>query len=566
MHAIVLDAYAARSCPVKTFNVFDRALPQPERPDESLGEAFHGGLVFEAQMLDQIAATGNATDLRPLRKTATRAERREACLAAMARGDRLIIGGSLPVDIAGHRRGSADLLVRGPAAASGVPGYYPVEVKLQRVLERRATATGQRVSRLAEPYFESAVTLDGETLRVSKERTLLQLAHYWRILDATGHAAAGPARAGVIGIDDIGRFNANGVTWVELEAKQVRTFSRTAAEGWRLRSPLDRYDHEHRFRVHIATAAAMRTGHDDPPPPVVPIVVRECDHCVWWERCREQLDDESITLRINKAPLDVREISTLAKLGVQTVTELATADLEALLPDYLPEVAHRHGAESRLRLAAHRAQLLADGVELERVSTDPLPLPRAAFEIDFDIETSDAGRTYLWGVLMTDTTTGASQYRGFARFEDLSGRGERALFEEFAAFLVSLIEAKDALVYHYSDYEKVFITRLAKASSHPAVERLVELMDTRFVDLFAIMKENFFGAHGLGLKTVAAAGPNFEWRDDDPGGLNSQEWFNDAVHAAQQADRDAARERVLAYNEDDVLATKSLREWLTSQD
>lgn len=38
MHAIVLDAYAARSCPVKTFNVFDRAIPLPEAPDESLGK------------------------------------------------------------------------------------------------------------------------------------------------------------------------------------------------------------------------------------------------------------------------------------------------------------------------------------------------------------------------------------------------------------------------------------------------------------------------------------------------------------------------------------------------
>ena len=37
--------------------------------------------------------------------------------------------------------------------------------------------------------------------------------------------------------------------------------------------------------------------------------------------------------------------------------------------------------------------------------------------------------------------------------------------------------------------------------------------------------------HGLGLKLIAGHA-GFRWRDDDPGGLNSQTWFADAVHAA----------------------------------
>lgn len=566
MAGFVLDAYAARSCPVKTHNVFDPTIPRPETPDESLGEAFHGGRAFAQLILDAIAARNpdRVTDLRGLHLAgADWATRETACREAMARGDELIIDGVLPLDISGHRSGRPDLLVRGPDAPDGRPGYHPVEVKLQRVLERRPHATQQRASTLDQVPFASAHELPGYGFRASKERTLLQLAHYWRLLEACGHQASGAAMVGVVGQDQLPQLaNAYIVTWVDLGEKMLRTFSRTSAQGWKLRTPLERYDHEHQFRAHVATNAMQRTGTDDPPPAVVPIVVRECDNCVWWEHCRTQLDDQAISLRINKSPLDVREISALSALGVATVTDLAHVDLDDLLPHYLPEVRHRDGAESRIRLAAHRARLMVAGVDLERTSEGPVYVPSADVEIDLDIETADDGRTYLWGLLVTDHATDTTSYQPFARFADLDNTSESELLSGFARFLLPLLRERDALVYHYSDYERVFLTRLARTSTDPAVAELLTLMNDRFVDLFGIVRQHFFGTHGLGLKTVAQAGPGFSWRDDDPGGLNSQSWFNDAVHATDERDREAARVRVLEYNEDDVRATKALREWL----
>ena len=82
------------------------------------------------------------------------------------------------------------------------------------------------------------------------------------------------------------------------------------------------------------------------------------------------------------------------------------------------------------------------------------------------------------------------------------------------------------------------------------------------MDLFSVVRENFFGANGLGLKVVASAVADFAWRDEDPGGLNSQSWFADAVHAGDALARERARVRVLEYNEDDVRATWHLRRWL----
>ena len=78
------------------------------------------------------------------------------------------------------------------------------------------------------------------------------------------------------------------------------------------------------------------------------------------------------------------------------------------------------------------------------------------------------------------------------------------------------------------------------------------------------MKTHFFGVNGLGLKLIAAHA-GFHWRDDDPGGLNSQLWFAEAVHGPTPEIRAQARTRVLEYNEDDVLATSRLRDWLRAQ-
>ena len=61
---------------------------------------------------------------------------------------------------------------------------------------------------------------------------------------------------------------------------------------------------------------------------------------------------------------------------------------------------------------------------------------------------------------------------------------------------------------------------------------------------------------GLGLNKIAEYGAGFQWRDETPGGLNSQIWAEEAIAGSEESCT-----RVLAYNEDDVRATAVLREW-----
>ena len=600
---ILLDAYAARSCPVKTHNAFDPTVTIP--PVESGGrltELFDGASAFEAVVLEQLITScrGRVVDLRLLAEH-PRAERARACLAAMESGAEVIIAGLLPVDAPGHRVGRPDLLIRGADTRAGTPAYHPAAVKWHKIIERarppavdhappgsspapRDTGPVEPAAvcytTLAQPRPADAQGLPGHVLRLgSRSADFLQLAHYHRMLQACGFAAA-PALGAVIGTDGspTGSFDpvrsapVEGLpagpvlAWADLDRPSVRTFSRSHPDGWRLRSLLERYDFEQSFRVAIAEVAARQSGHPetDPAPLVRPIVNAECGRCHWWEHCRPQLHPDDVSLRIDKGALDAREIVTLRRHGIGTVTDLAEVDLEQLLAWYLPEVTHRSGAEARIRTAARRARMLRDGRWFDRETGGPIEVPAGEVEIDFDIESAADGRVYLWGFLV-QRAGGPAVYHEFSRFAELDESAELDLAREAFEWLRSVVEAGEpVVVYHYSGYEVAKIRGLADRAGDPLLDWAAAYAEEQFVDLLEIVKTHYFGVAGLGLKLMAAHA-GFSWRDEDPGGLNSQVWFAEAVHAGTPPARAAARQRVLEYNEDDVIATAQLRAWLRAQ-
>jgi predicted RecB family nuclease len=576
---ILLDAYAARSCPVKTQNAFNPTVAietpadgTPVEPSEGLAELFDGGAQFEDAVLEQLITScqGQVVDLRPLSSDNPEAQM-EACARAMSSGAQVIIGGCLPVDLPGHRMGSPDLLVRS-AEGTRSPAYHPVEVKWHRIIARSRPTDGDteeprilRYSTLTDPRAEAALEISGYELRIgSRAADFLQLAHYHRMLEACGFGAE-QALAAVIGTDDL--FEAPALAWADLGEPQVRTFSRSSPEGWRLRSFLERYDYEQSFRIKIAAVAQQQTGRPDHDPELLvrPIVNKECPRCQWWEHCLPQLDPDDVSLRIDKSPLDMREIATLRRHGIATITELAAADLDQLLEWYLPEVTHREGAEGRIRVAARRARMLLEGSSFDRETTGPIEVPRADVEIDLDIESSADGRIYLWGFLVQQADDEAAVYHEFSRFDDLDEQSEVALAADAFTWLRSVVESTSSVVvFHYSGYEVAKISELAGRAHDELLTWAAGYAEEHFVDLLEIVKAHYFGVSGLGLKLMARH-VGFSWRDDDPGGLNSQRWFAESVHGDTAEVRSRARRRVLEYNEDDVIATSQVRAWLRAQ-
>lgn len=563
--SFTLDAYAARSCPLKTVNSFTPHLVAPSL-DRSDPPFFRDPQAVEAEVFDAVlSGPGRVVDLRPLRE-ASSADAEAACVAALASGADVIIGGLLPKDEDNHRRGRPSLLVRSRGEGGG---YHPVLVKFHRVLESDGPDAGTLfVASLRAPRLPIAVP--GRRFRWgSRLNAALQVAHHWRLLEACGFAAEEPW-AGLIGIDQIALHPderpghvEHVITWLHLGEERVPPNPRTLErpEDADPISTLARYDAEHRYRVDLAEAALTSSGQEKL---LTPILSSECRGCVWQEHCQAQLDADDLSLRITKAPLDVHEVRTLRRLGISTVTELAHADLDALLEQYLPRASHRIGSEERLRRAHHRATLMDAGVQLERQTQGPLDLPRHGLEIDVDIETSSDDRVYLWGFWVDDPSRGEPYCRQFATFADLDDAAEADLARRALGWLRQTVAGREAAVYHYSDYEVIRLNKLAHSLGEVGAWASAWASE-HFVDLFDVVRRNFFGANGLGLKVVTAAVTGFAWRDEDPGGLNSQRWFADAIGDPDERIRELARVRVLEYNEDDVRATWHLRRWLRAQ-
>jgi predicted RecB family nuclease len=109
----------------------------------------------------------------------------------------------------------------------------------------------------------------------------------------------------------------------------------------------------------------------------------------------------------------------------------------------------------------------------------------------------------------------------------------------------------------YSPIERRFVKQLKRAyGGCDALERF----EAQIVDLCQAVKSSVvLPTYGDGLKTVASH-IGFHWRDATSGGAQSMTWWGEywsdpITHAAQ-------RDRVHAYNEDDVRATFAIRDWL----
>jgi predicted RecB family nuclease len=479
----------------------------------------------------------------------------------MRAGCLLIVRPALPVDVTGHRSGAPDALLRSPAP--GPPRYAPVLVRWHKLLRHRRDGDDRDpvpdrplLAELTDPHAAAEAPADQALRLDTRAADFLQLAHHHRLLQAVDRAA-GPWGA-VIGTDSLPA--APRLAWVRLDRPAVRSVDRRAPAGWRTASLLERSQHELSLRVAVADAARAA----GPTSVVEPVVVDECRSCPWWERCRAELDPDDLSLRVARGRLDRIEVTSLRNLGVVTVADLAGTAVETLLPAYLPEVAHRPDAEARLRLVARRAGMLQRGEPIERDTAGRIEVPSADVEIDLDVETSAAGRIYLWGFAV-DRGDGPA-YVEFGRFGELDATEEEALAREALGWLRGQVEAgPSVLVYHYSGYEVAMVEALAaRQRDDDLLGWAAAYARSAFVDLLQIVQAHFFGASGLGLKQIAVQA-GFGWRDPQPGGLNSQRWFDEAVHAIDEPTRAAARRRVLAYNEDDVRATAHLRAWLRAQ-
>lgn len=462
----------------------------------------HGSVVCQA-VTD--VPSGGSTPI--VIEQSTRAdEAHHITLGGMAAGADLIIGGRL-----GSRGdqlvGAPDLLVR------LADGYAPVDIKNHLVIGDKGTEAR------AEGLFDLGD--DGglpALFRGSRRRDLLQVAHYWRLLDAAGYAAHPPV-GGIIGSD-----NPQVCLWVSLDDGEVS-----------LLAALDAYVRE--------AQEVISHGRENPETPLVGAWWRgECKRCDWQERCLSQLTAAEDPTLLNG--ISVLDRDELAVNGITTITDVAR-----LAPN-----------DERVQNADVIAQARAriSGRLLRRNKAPAVEsLPSARREIDFDIETYN-GQIYLAGLLVTEDET--SRYEPIVDWtgtQSGEARLTRQLFDRLTEYAAS-----DTALFHWTSYEERTLTEAGErhGDNIDGYTSVSEWFASHAVDLWEWTRSNLVSPQGYGLKVVAPL-CGFEWRDEDPGGLQSEMWF-EQLRAGDKSMKD----RLLAYNEDDVIAQREVRRYVRTTD
>jgi predicted RecB family nuclease len=276
-------------------------------------------------------------------------------------------------------------------------------------------------------------------------------------------------------------------------------------------------------------------------------VASKCRSCIWHSECLKRLeaaDDLTLIPEFGRVRRDmmIDRFPTIRKLAAVEAEAFIHGD-ETDFPGVSPPV---------LRKLIARAKLLSEK-NAKPYLRAPITLPAGGRELFFDIEVDPIrDLCYLHGFIERDGRVGKTErYVSFFADEPTPAAEERAFADGW-----SFMTAQPAMVYFYSKYERTIYRKLrAKYPGICAEAELERLFAASAVDLHGdvVLKAIEWPTHDYSLKTLARY-LGFEWRDDDPSGTASIEWFDNWVRTRDPS----MKRRILDYNEDDCRATRVL--------
>jgi uncharacterized protein len=280
-----------------------------------------------------------------------------------------------------------------------------------------------------------------------------------------------------------------------------------------------------------------------------PALTSCCKLCVWRSACRGEIESAGDLTLI---PQLGRALRDLMSDRISCLSDFAVCNPDAFV-DGKKTCFPRLGPD-RLRKFHRRAQLLTtEGAR--PFLTAKVTLPQTELEVFFDIEADPMNDiVYLHGFIerrdgdpATDTFTGI-----FA--DDASQAAEKEAFAQAVAWLDA---RPDASVFYYSKYERTMYRKLCERYPDVCSGDLIEAMFTapRSTDLYydVVVPATEWPTNDHSIKTLAKF-LGFEWRDTDPSGASSIEWY----HRWLDTRDPAVKQRILDYNEDDCRATAVL--------
>ncbi len=294
----------------------------------------------------------------------------------------------------------------------------------------------------------------------------------------------------------------------------------------------------------------------------------KCGHCAvckWSDVCeaqREADDHLSLVARMRRD-----QIGKLNATGVQTVIDLAAARDELR-----PEGMNPQTFATLRRQATMQVRGRSEGPVYELLAHEPwegfglMPAPTEG-DVFFDMEGDPLyepgrGLEYLFGVYCHgEVSNHPEPVEGeYICFWALDRAEEKRAFEQFIDFIVERRRRYPNLhVYHYADYEKSAMRRLAQA--HCTREQEVDdlLRGEVLVDLYAVVRQSLvISEDSYSIKRLEKF-YNFkrktEVRKGDDSIVMFETWLADRT-------RREILEDIERYNEDDCRSTLLLRDWL----
>jgi predicted RecB family nuclease len=293
--------------------------------------------------------------------------------------------------------------------------------------------------------------------------------------------------------------------------------------------------------------------------PTYPYPVEHCGLCDFLELCEQRWEeDDHLTLVAGVSRLQVER---LTKANIQTLTALAEANPETKVPSM------RASTFAGLR---HQASLQRHYRQTREHKVDPLPLEDergfnlmpepSPGDIWLDFEGDPwyepgRGLEFLFGWVEL-AENGEELYRTLWACDR---EEERRGFEELVDYLVERRRRFPGMrVYHYAQYERTALTRLA--GEHGTREEEVDdlLRGDVLVDLFRVTKQALrASAPGYSIKKVEEL-YGFVREAEIGGGSQAVYDFETWLETGE----DALLERIAAYNREDCLSTLELHRWL----
>jgi uncharacterized protein len=281
----------------------------------------------------------------------------------------------------------------------------------------------------------------------------------------------------------------------------------------------------------------------------LPALCSMCKLCHWHSFCKSQLkgkNDLSLIPELGRSKRDA--ILPYFK----NVANLARCDLSDIIQGkrtVIPGV----GAAT-LEKFQERAKLL-NQPETGPYLKGKIGLPNFETELFFDVETDPMRDIcYLHGFVERHGQDSISEkYMSFFADQPTPEEEHRA-FKEAWKYIQ---KCQPCLIYYYSPYERTTWRKLQKRYPNVMTEASVENMFSSevAVDLYldVVKSKTEWPTNDYSIKTLATY-LGFKWRDKEPSGAASIEWY----HRWAEAGDVAIRQRILDYNEDDCIAMRVL--------